>query len=182
MNRAAANRPPIDVIVTKDVVLEPLTVGHAEEMVETLADPSLYDFIGGSPPSLAELRRRYTLQTIGHSEEGTQWWLNWVVRSPGSTAAAGYVQATVQPRTKGAEADLAWVVAPDFQRRGLATAATGAVMQWLNTAGVEMFAAYIHPNNVASTSVARRVGMHPTTTIEDGEIRWELMSPRAFSP
>ena len=181
MNRAAANRPPIDTIVTDHAVLEPLTVGHAMQMVETLGYPSLYEFIGGTPPSLAELRRQYALQSIGHSEDGSQWWLNWVVRPPGSTVPAGYVQATVESRTRGAEADLAWVIAPDFQRMGLATAATGAVIQWLNTAGVGIFAAYIHPDNVASNAVARRVGMYPTATIEDGEIRWELKSPTTFS-
>ncbi|QIR70641.1 GNAT family N-acetyltransferase [Kocuria sp. KD4] len=181
MNRGAANRPPIDTIVTERAVLEPLTVGHAVEMVETLGHPSLYEFIGGTPPSLAELRRRYALQSIGHSEDGSQWWLNWVVRPPGSTVPAGYVQATVESRTRGAEADLAWVIAPQFQHKGLATAATDGVIQWLKTAGIEMFAAYIHPNNEASNSVARRVGMHPTPTVEDGEIRWELVSPTTFS-
>ena len=181
MNRGGANRPLIDTIETKDVVLEPLSVGHAAEMVETLAHPSLYEFIGGAPPSLAELRRRYALQSIGHSEDGSQWWLNWVVRPPGSTASAGYVQATVETGAEGLEADLAWVIAPKFQRAGLATAATNGVIQWLRTAGVELFAAYIHPDNEASESVARRVGMHPTPTIEDGEVRWELVSPTTLS-
>ncbi len=33
--------------------------------------------------------------------------------------------------------------------------------------------AHIHPDHQASAAVARAVGLAPTSTLEDGELRWE---------
>jgi RimJ/RimL family protein N-acetyltransferase len=159
-------------------VLEPLTVGHAAEMVEVLSDASLYAFTGGEPPTVEELTRRYGFQSVGHSPDGTQDWLNWIVRRTDTGAAVGYVQATVG--CEGAEdispavvADLAWVVAPAHQRNGFAVEASGAVRDWLIAAGVPHHVAHIHPDNAASTAVARSLGMWATDAVVDGETRWE---------
>jgi hypothetical protein len=76
-------------------VLEPLTVGHAEEMVEALSSPDLYEHIGGTPPDREGLERLYRLQTAGRSPSGEEGWLNWIIRETRSHAAIGYVQATV---------------------------------------------------------------------------------------
>ena len=43
------------VLVTARFALEPLVVAHAREMVAVLADPALYRFTGGEPPSPAAL-------------------------------------------------------------------------------------------------------------------------------
>ena len=40
------------------LTLEPLRVDHAPAMVEVLADPALYEFTGGRPPTLDELTAR----------------------------------------------------------------------------------------------------------------------------
>ena len=50
-----------------DLGLRPLRVDDAAEMAEVLADPSLYEFTGGEPPSVADLERRYAVQTRGRS-------------------------------------------------------------------------------------------------------------------
>jgi hypothetical protein len=52
-------RGSIDVIQTDRLRLTPLTVQDADAMVDVLADPELYTFIGGQPPTLEELRERY---------------------------------------------------------------------------------------------------------------------------
>jgi RimJ/RimL family protein N-acetyltransferase len=70
-------------------------------------------------------------------------------------------------------ADLAWVVTPAHQGRGLASEAAIAMTVWLADHGVDRFAANIHPQNEASAAVARTVGLHPTSAIVDGEVRWE---------
>lgn len=172
-------------LVTDRLVLEPLSTGHATEMVDVLADASLYAFTGGDPPTIEELTRRYEFQAVGHSPDGAQDWLNWVLRRTDTGAAVGYVQATVgaggegdgdadlAPGSPAVVADLAWVIAPTHQRNGFAAEASGAVRDWLIAAGVPHHVAHIHPDNVASTAVARSLGMRATDAVVDGETRWE---------
>jgi len=142
-------------------------------MVDVLADSALYQFIGGRPPTLAELQRRYTAQVVGHSPDQTQWWLNWIVMLRDPAHAIGYVQATVEKSPVTLEADIAWVVAPAFQGRGAATEAAGAMIAWLKAHGVGQFVAHIHPTHCASQAVARKLGLRPTPPVEDGEVRWQ---------
>jgi RimJ/RimL family protein N-acetyltransferase len=146
---------------TRRLVLEPLRVGHAREMVAVLADPELYAFIGGRPPAEDELAARYERQLAGGPG-----WLNWIVRRDG--AAAGYVQATLS----GATAELAWVIGRAHQGGGLAAEACIAVRAWLHGQGVTRFCAHIHPDHAASAAVARRLGLAPTGRVKDGEVRW----------
>ncbi|SEA73640.1 hypothetical protein SAMN02910418_02284 [Bowdeniella nasicola] len=54
------------------VALRPLTVGDAEVMSHVLADPTLYEFTGGGPASVEELKRRYAIQTRGNSADGAE--------------------------------------------------------------------------------------------------------------
>lgn len=150
--------------------LEPLTVDHAPAMVAVLADPSLYEFTGGSPPTLSDLSALYARQSAGHSPDGSAQWLNWIVvltDQPGDQPV-GYVQATVV----GAEAEIAWVVAPAHQGRGLATEAATAMVGWLASAGVTRLVAHIHPDHAASAHVSARLGLRPTDVVVDGEVRW----------
>jgi RimJ/RimL family protein N-acetyltransferase len=111
-------------IRTERLVLEPLTVGHAEEMAEVLADPALYTFTGGEPPTLEALRERYRRQTAG-SPDPEVLWCNWIVRlHAGERPAAGYVQATIALASPGGpEAEVAWVVGTRRQRQGIAAEA-----------------------------------------------------------
>jgi RimJ/RimL family protein N-acetyltransferase len=133
-------------------------------MVAVLADPGLYEFTGGEPPSEADLVARYARQT-SRAE-----WLNWIARERSSAAAVGTVQATLRPD----EAELAWVVGASAQGKGYATEATGAVIAWLRENGIEAFVAHIHPAHAASSAVASRLGFQPTESIKNGEVRWEL--------
>ena len=84
----------VEPLTSERLRLEPLTVDHAAAMVAVLADPSIYEFTGGSPPTLSELTARYARQAVGHSPDGSEQWLNWVVAAR-LTTPVGYVQATV---------------------------------------------------------------------------------------
>ena len=168
MNRSAER------LTTERLVLEPLSVAHAAEMVGVLADPALYEFTGGEAPTLEELRNRYARQSAGRSGDGTPWLLNWIVRVKETDMPVGYVQATVEPDGSHDVAEVAWVISPDHQGHGIASEATAAMLGWLRSQGVDRFAAYIHPEHHASMGVARRQGLHPKTVVQDGEIRWAL--------
>ena len=156
---------------TERLVLEPLEPRHAAEMAAVLDDPELYRHMGGSPPSDDDLRRRYELQARGRSADGTALWFNWIVRDRSTGAAAGFVQATVVVASR--TADVAWVVGTAFQGRGYAREAATAMVDRLREDGVEHVTAHIHPDNVPSQRVAGALGLVPTTTVVDGEVRWQ---------
>jgi RimJ/RimL family protein N-acetyltransferase len=151
-------------LTSERLTLEPLRIDHAPEMVTVLADPAMYEFTGGEPPSEADLTARYRRQT---AHDG---WLNWILRVRSTGEAVGTVQATL--RDDGAE--LAWVVSSHFQGAGYAREGTAAAIAWLRDNGVNSFQAHIHPDHAASEAVAARLGFEPTACIRNGEVRWEL--------
>lgn len=167
------NWPIPQVLETERLILEPLSVDHTTPMVKVLADPVLYEFTGDEPPTYGELERRYTAQCGGESKDASQWWLNWVIRQKSTGSLIGFVQATVERDIGNLVADIAWVVAPRSQGEGVATEAAQAMVNWLRLHRVKSIVAFVHPEHRASMSVAKKLGLAPTTAIEDGEIRWE---------
>jgi RimJ/RimL family protein N-acetyltransferase len=151
------------------LTLESLREEHADEMFPLLNDASLHTFTGGGPSTLAQLRDRYRRQVAGHSPDGTQRWLNWVVRRREDGQAVGTLQATVT----GEQAEVAWVVASPYQGRGFAREAAEAMVGWLREQGVTTLVAHVHPDHKASARVAAALGLSATATVVDGEIRWQ---------
>lgn len=113
---------------------------------------------------------------VGHSPDGLQQWLNWVVRLRRDDAgvnagqAIGTVQATVM--VGGARAEIAWIIGTPWQGRGYAGEAAQALADWLRDSGVGCVTAHVHPRHLASQAVARRAGLTPTQEFHDGERRW----------
>ena len=161
-------------IRTARLRLEPLVVADADELVGVLADPALYRVIGGDPPSLDQLRARYAAMVVGRSPDGTEQWLNWIVRLASGGEAVGHLQATVVDH--GSRADVAWVVGTPWQGQGYAGEAARALVRRLREVGVRSVTAHVHPDHVASRAVARHAGLTPTADHHDGEQRW-LLAP-----
>ena len=76
-------------IATARLDLVPLRIADAEDMVGVLADPALYKFTGGRPPSVTKLRTRYRRQSAGRSADGSEEWDNWIVRLRSKGIAVG---------------------------------------------------------------------------------------------
>jgi RimJ/RimL family protein N-acetyltransferase len=156
-------------LAASGLVLTPLTIGDAASMVTVLADPSLYRFTGGSPPSLEDLEHQYRRQTQGPWPPDERW-LTWAVRERDGPTV-GYVQATVTVSAQ--QATLAWVIGADHQRRGYAATAAWAVLGWLADHGVRVATAHILPGHLASEAVAAGVGLQPTGSLDaEGERIW----------
>lgn len=160
-------------IVTDRLLLSPLVVDNAAEMVDVLADPALHEFTGGRPATLDELRDRYQSLVLG-SGLAAERWLNWIVRRRDDNVAVGTVQATVMDLDKHPVAYVAWTIGTGWQRRGYATEATIALVQWLVERGVDSISAHIHPKHAASAAVSTRAGLRPTAEAVDGEVVWRL--------
>ncbi|AJF65553.1 GNAT family N-acetyltransferase [Streptomyces vietnamensis] len=156
---------------TERLDLVPLAVTHADEMARALADPALHVFIGGTPLTGPELRARYERLTAGSPDPAVVW-CNWVVRVRAEDRLAGTVQATVTEG--GRTAEVAWVIGTEWQGRGIAREAAGALVGLLVDEGVRTVVAHVHPDHAASAAVARAAGLVPTEDEQDGEIRWEL--------
>ncbi len=150
--------------------LEPLRIEHADEAAPAFDDVTLHTYIGGSPASPEQLRSRYERQVVGQSADGTQTWLNWMLRRRDTTALIGTVQATISHPEETAE--LAWVIATDNQGHGYAREAAVALVTWLEQHRVSELVAHIHPDHEASAGVARAIGLRRTHAIVDGEERW----------
>jgi RimJ/RimL family protein N-acetyltransferase len=161
------------IIVTERLRISPLVVDDADEMVSVFADDRMYEFTGGCPPSLDQLRDRYRRLIVGHSADGSEEWLNWVVRLSADDLAVGAMQATLA--ADHSSADVAWEVGVAWQGRGIASEAAAAVVEWLVGEGVPTITAYIHPDHHASGRVATRAGLSPTLDVVDGETMWRRM-------
>ena len=159
------------VIETARLRLEPIEPDDAEELVPVLADPALYRFIGGKPPSLDVLRDRFERWSVGHSADGSEEWRNWLIRESATGQAVGTTQATIVE--EGTAAWIAWLIGVRWQGRGYATEAAQALKGWLGVRGVQTIRADIHPDNVASEGVAGHLGLIPTDEIVDGERIWK---------
>jgi RimJ/RimL family protein N-acetyltransferase len=166
----------VSTIVTHRLLLSPLQVDDADEMVDVLADPALHEFTGGEPATLDDLRGRYRSWVAGSGRD-TERWLNWIVRHRGDGEAIGTVQATVMNPDDDPVAFVAWTIGVRWQRQGYATEATVALVEWLGDHGVGAIVAHIHPDHSASAIVARRAGLRPTSEVVDGEVEWRLPRP-----
>lgn len=167
-------------LTTARLRLDALRVDDAAEMTAVLSSRELYEFIGGEAPDEANLRRRYQSQTAGSSPDGSQDWLNWIVRIGSSGAAVGYTQASIDRRT--ATGELSWVIGIDWQGRGYAVEAARAMAEALRAAGTRRLIAHVHPEHGASQRVAAAAGMVATDRTLDGEVEWEWRRSPDVSP
>ena len=139
-----------------ELALEPQVAAHAPELFPLLSDESLYTFTDDKAPvSVDWLRSRFARLESRRSPDGSQHWLNWVVRDRGGMAV-GYVQATVA----GDGADIAYVIGRPHWRRGYALAASAAMISELAAAyGVRRVTATVDRRNTASLALLKKLGL-----------------------
>lgn len=150
----------MNTIDTATVTLEPQVEAHADEMFAVLGDPAIYTWENQPPPSVEWLRERFRKLESRRSADGTEQWLNWIVRIPAGTAI-GYVQATV--RGNGSAA-IAYEFASAYWGQGLAQSAARAMIRELaHHYGVTRFVAIAKQVNVRSARLLERLGFAPAS-------------------
>jgi ribosomal-protein-alanine N-acetyltransferase len=146
------------VLATEYLTLEPQVVAHADEMFEVLSDPALYEYENGPPASLEWLRTRFAKLESRCSADGSEQWLNWVIRLP-SSELVGYVQATVHEDGRAA---IAYVLSSRHWGRGHASRAVRAMLDELVAHyGVRTFTAELKHENHRSMRLLERLGFQP---------------------
>ena len=146
------------------LLLEPLTVAHAEAMFELLSDPELYRYLDDPPPpDLEHVRQQYARLERRASPDGKQAWLNWVLREPGH-APIGYVQATV---LGNGSAWVAYLLGSRHWGHGHASKATAAMLEHLESEhGVTRQLAIVEVDNLRSIRLLERLGFRAATAAE----------------
>jgi [ribosomal protein S5]-alanine N-acetyltransferase len=163
-NRSASET----VLRTNRLVLEPLSIVHAEPLFCALSDESIYAFLPSAPPgSLAEYRSRIIKLSSRASPDGSEIWLNWALKFMASNTYVGTWQATV--KSEGA-ADIAYLLNPQFWKLGLAYEAGKSILQFLRDEfAVRKVAAYIDTRNAASVRLVERLGLSCHSVIRDAD-------------
>ena len=163
---------PMQALATGELVLEPLVAGHAEAMFEVLGDPALYRYLDHSPPPTVEhLREVYAGVEKRLSPDGSQVWLNWVVRRRGEPPL-GYVQATVTPNHT---AWIGYVFSVQHWGRGHATQAVRAMLEHLaSDCGIRRFLASVEAENLRSVRLLERLGFREA---QRNELQGHELSP-----
>lgn len=152
------------------MTLEPQTAEHAAEMFAVLSDPAIYAHENSPPPSADWLRTRFERLATRRSADGTELWLNWVVRLR-SSQLIGYVQATVFPNAKAA---IAYEFSSAYWGQGLAREAVEALIREL--AGyyhVTHLAAVAKSANQRSLRLLDRLGFAPASPELHAQYRLE---------
>ena len=142
-------------IKTPRLSLEPQTASHANEMFVVLSDPAVYAHENQPPQSLEWLRARFTKLETRLSTDGSEQWLNWVIRLP-TSSLIGYVQATIHPEGRAA---IAYVLSSAYWGRGLARHAVDAMIAELGMQyGVRDVFAVLKRENLRSLRLLEQLG------------------------
>lgn len=157
--------PPMRLLHSPRLQLEPQLQAHAQEMFGVLSDPALYRFENQPPASLDWLQERFARLESRLSGDGSEWWLNWVLRlkplpTEHAGALIGFVQASLHIGADGRpQAWVAYVLASAHWRQGLATEALAAMLDELaGPYGVQRALAVFKRNNLRSAWLLQRLG------------------------
>ncbi len=145
--------PPVPGLEAEGVILRPFEVKDAAALVAACRDAAIL---------------RFTFMQDGLTEAGAVEWINrsnerWLdgyprfaIVDPDDDRLLGQVGLNVNVRHLSAEGHY-WMKASDRQR-GVASSALGLVADWGFSKGIQRLFLLIHPENVASNRLARRMG------------------------
>jgi RimJ/RimL family protein N-acetyltransferase len=157
-------------IKTRRLVMEPVTPDHAEAMFEGLRDPRGYMFMPDDPPeTIAALRSRFQVLARGAPPDGSEIWLNWMLRRRRRRHYVGFVQATVTPAARTSL--VAYHIFPAFWRQGFGREALAAMLEEIALRhDVREAEAYIDTRNIASIRLVEAEQFVLRERIDDADV------------
>ncbi|MXO60812.1 GNAT family N-acetyltransferase [Altererythrobacter salegens] len=160
--------------------MEEQRAAHAAELYALLTESALHEFTDSDPPSSAEwLEARFRRLENRCSPDGTQQWLNWVIRTA-EGKAAGYVQATVNAE---GSAEIAFVLGLPYWGRGLAEMASAQMMDILvRRHGVTRFTATADTRNARSVRLLERLGFKRVGSGDSRDASFECRAAAIRAP
>jgi RimJ/RimL family protein N-acetyltransferase len=150
----------MNLIRTDRLTLEPQVAAHAEEMFAVLSDPAIYEHENEPPGSVDSLRERFRKLESRCSPDGSEQWLNWIIRLR-SSEPIGFVQATVMADST---AVIAYVLNSKYWGHGFASDAVRAMIGELAIGyRVAGLGAILKKTNHRSLRLLERIGFRPAT-------------------
>jgi RimJ/RimL family protein N-acetyltransferase len=168
-------------IYSPRLTLEPVRPSHAAKMFAGLSDPRGYHFMPEGPPeSLELLTARYRRLESGKSPDGSELWLNWMIRlSREDTDFMGYVQATVL--CDEAAVIIAYHIFPDLWGAGYGREAVAAMLAHCHREfGLREARAYIDTRNLRSLRLVEALKFSRAGLIKDADYFHEATSDEYF--
>lgn len=142
------------------LTLEPQTAAHADEMFAVLSDPAIYEYENEPPESVEWLRARFERLESRRSGDGSEHWLNWVIRLP-SSELIGYVQASVSSE---GTAVIAYVLNSQHWGCGFGRLAVRTMIaELMESYGVHRLVAILKRRNGRSMRLLERLGFTQAT-------------------
>jgi RimJ/RimL family protein N-acetyltransferase len=167
--------PPIrserlELVSMSPAFLELVLGGARDEAARALGVPLPEAWPGDGESTLR--RRRHQMA----ADEGTQpWLLRAIVRREPEPEMVGHINFHGPPDAEGI-AEIGYSVLPAHRRRGYATEAVRAMLDWATREhGVHRFRASVSPENAPSLAVVRRLGFTRTGEQWDEEDGLELV-------
>ena len=150
-------------LLTSRLRIEPLRSEHAQMVLASLQDPSIYTYLPEDPPISDALQKRYDFLENAQSPDGKELWLNWIVFLQDSTIPIGTFQATLPEKEDGY---FAYIVFPSFWRQGYAREMAICVLSYLfETYQRDTLFAEIDTRNIGSIRLVESLGLtHVSTT------------------
>ena len=142
-------------------------------------DPAEFSALIGSPipagwPEFPEAIE-FTVEKLREGPDQADWWMHYILDADGHIVGSG---GFVGPPDNGV-IEIGYEIAPEFRRRGYATAAARAMVDRATATGaVHAVIAHTLAEENPSTRVLRRIGFHFKAEVPDEEQgtvwRWEL--------
>lgn len=138
------------------LIFEWLRAEHAAGLFEPLADPTVYEHIGGRPPrTVAALAEEFARRAAGPPGSADERWLNCAIRVRADGALIGRVEATIVC----GRAEVGYLFGVQYWGRGYAAEAMEAFQQFLRrNCGITECWATTSPKNTRSIRLLSRLG------------------------
>jgi RimJ/RimL family protein N-acetyltransferase len=156
------------------LLIEPLTLVHAEGLYEALDDQAVHRYLPAPEVTTLDALRARIERLAYAAPLGERWW-NFAVRLADTRTIVGRLEATTygdapleqardptpraeRPSDRDPWGEIAYVFGPPWWGRGLATEATRWLVDQLAAHGVDELWAAVHPANLASQRLLARLG------------------------
>lgn len=127
----------------------------APAMFEWLNDGKVLRYFVAPPPKSIEEARQMIQSWRGQYAEDT--FMRWCIAEATDNSAVGEIAASVDIETSCAEVE--YVIAPEARRKGYASEALSAIIDYLHKIGIHRVTAEIRDTNGPSAKTAEAAGM-----------------------
>jgi ribosomal-protein-alanine N-acetyltransferase len=144
-------------IITERLLIEPLTVEHADILFESLCDERIYRWIeSGGPKDLTQLREKWKRNEQRLSPDGNEAWLNWAIRINNDGPYIGKIDAELDSPVN--VANVGFVLFPQYWGYGYATETMLGVKTTFKSYGISRMRATVATPNISSARVLIKTG------------------------